>query len=139
MRAAERKTPDADLEALVEATVLLSALGFENGGLSVSHAMTRGLQMAPTTASALHGDHVAYGLLVQLALEDRPEPLIEDLRRFYREVGLPCRLADLGMNEPSEADLRALAEKAMLSDNISRFPRPVDAARLEAAIRRIEG
>jgi glycerol dehydrogenase len=43
LRAAERGEPDEDFEALVEATVLLSALGFENGGLSMAHAVTRGL------------------------------------------------------------------------------------------------
>ena len=53
-------------DAVVEANILMSGLGFENGGLGLAHAMTRGLVRTPVVDQCLHGFHVAYGLLVQL-------------------------------------------------------------------------
>jgi glycerol dehydrogenase len=47
----------------------MSGLGFESGGLSIAHAMTRGLSKVPGSREAMHGQQVAYGLLLQLMLE----------------------------------------------------------------------
>ena len=58
-----------DLEALVEAVVLLSGMGFENGGLSLAHSLTRGLMRARGARDALHGQHVAWATLVQRVAE----------------------------------------------------------------------
>jgi len=81
LAALERQSPDDSLEAIVEASVLLSGLCFENGGLSIAHSMTRGLSALPGTADELHGLQVAYGTMVQWHLENRlpshrpaPEP-----------------------------------------------------------------
>jgi glycerol dehydrogenase len=63
LRIAGSGAPDAAFEAVVEAVILMSGLGFENGGLSIAHAMTRGLMLAPRTKNHAHGEHVAYGLL----------------------------------------------------------------------------
>jgi len=85
-----------DFERTVEATILLSGLAFENGGLSISHAMTRGLSAIPETGRALHGEQVAFGLMVQLIAEGRPTAFVQDMAEFYRRVGLPLSLRDLG-------------------------------------------
>lgn len=138
LQAAEAGQPSADLEALVEATVLLSTLSFENGGLSVAHALARGFPHLTRAAGSLHGEHVAYGLLVQLVLEDRPEPFMEDMLAFYQEIDLPTRMADFGLIYATEAEVRELAEKSTLSPSLARFPRQLTADDLVAAIRRVE-
>jgi glycerol dehydrogenase len=56
---------------------------------------------------APHGFHVAYGLLVLLAVEGRDESFVADLEQFYREIGLPLSLKDLGL----EIITRSLIEK----------------------------
>lgn len=91
-------TPDAAFERVIEAVILMSGLGFESGGLSLAHAMTRGLSAVPQTNRQPHGLQVAYGLMVQLTAENRGEAFITDLRAFYAQLGLPVRLADLGVN-----------------------------------------
>ena len=58
-------------ERAVEAMILMSGLGFESGGLSIAHALTRGLSKISGVEKALHGMQVALGLLVQLDLEAR--------------------------------------------------------------------
>ncbi|MDB6052141.1 MAG: hypothetical protein JWR17_4887 [Pseudomonas sp.] len=138
LRAVEAKEVNDDLEALVEAAVLLSTLSFENGGLSLSHAIARGFSYLNRANGTLHGDHVAYGLLVQLVMERRPTAFIEELCAYYREIGLPTRLEDFGLNHPTPEEVRALAVNAMVSPSAARFAPPVDADQLEAAIKRVE-
>lgn len=109
MASAGSGVPDAALEAVVEANILMAGLGFENGGLALAHGLTRGLVRTPIVDRALHGFHVAYGLLVQLAVEGRDEAFIADIEGFYRQIGLPLSLANLGMTAPQPADIAAIA------------------------------
>ncbi|MCK6451906.1 MAG: glycerol dehydrogenase [Alphaproteobacteria bacterium] len=138
MEAVKRQEVTEDLERTVEATILLSGLSFESGGLSAAHAMTRGLTTCAGTRDALHGEMVSFGLMVQLVLEGRDAAFLADLRRFCRALGLPVSLAGLGLAHPTDADYRLLAERSMTAAYIRFMTVPVDADRLEAAIRRAD-
>lgn len=138
MRAAGTGIATEDLEAAVEAAFLLSALGFENTGLSLAHSVTRGLVRARQVKDAPHGYHVAYGLLVQFALEGRAQAEIDDLRGFYRSIGLPVDLAALGMDDVAEEDIEAIAQLTMTSPHINNLGREVTLDLLRTALRSIE-
>ena len=136
--AAENKT-DPAFEAVVEAVILMSGLGFENGGLSVAHAMTRGLMLAPRTRAYAHGEHVAYGLLVQLAL-DADDATLADEQSFVHSIGLPVRLHDFAAGSIEASEYEFLAQKALTaSQHIRNYPRTLNAAALVRAIERVEG
>lgn len=92
-----RREPDETLERVVEAAVLLAGIGYESGGSSVAHALAQGFAMLPACRTALHGELVAFALLAQLVLEGRPAELLRDLVAFYRSLGLPTRLAEIGV------------------------------------------
>ena len=139
LRAVEKQRPDTSLEALVEAAVLLSGLCFENGGLSVAHAMTRGLTAIAETAKELHGLQVAYGLLVQLQLERRPAAFVAELRQFYAELGLPTCLRELGLKRTaSESDIETIAAATMTASYIGHFERKLTAPDVGDAIQLVE-
>jgi glycerol dehydrogenase len=138
LRAAEAKQVTGDVEAVIEAAVLLSTLAFENGGLSIAHAIARGLPYLKRAAGTLHGSHVAYGLLVQFVLEERDATFIDDIAACYAELGLPLQLADFGLGDPSDAEIRELAEGSMVSPSVRRFLKPMTAELLQAAIRIVE-
>lgn len=104
-------TVSAELENVIEAVVLMSGLAFENGGLSLAHAMTRGLMAESGSSSHLHGFQVAYGLLVQLAHEG-DEAEFARVSRFFDAVELPRTLHDLGAASDDET-LRRMATAAM--------------------------
>lgn len=127
-----------DVESVIEATVLLSTVSFENGGLSVAHAIARGLPFLERAAGTLHGEHVAYGLLVQLTLEERPAALVDELTAFYRALGLPARLGDLLGGAPADGELATLAEQSMRSPSAARFTPPLDAGMLQRALEALE-
>jgi glycerol dehydrogenase len=139
LQAVEQAQPNASLEALVEASVLLSGLCFENGGLSVAHAMTRGISSITYTANALHGLQVAYGLLVQLQLENRPPTFTGHLRNFYARHGLPTNLRELGLKRAASAEeIETIAAGTMTAPYIGQFERALQAADLVEAIRAVE-
>ena len=134
LRACERGEPDDDLEATVEAAVLLSAMGFENGGLSIAHSVTRGLQAVRGARDRLHGEHVAYGTLVHRHVDGAGEQALEDLIGFFRETGLPTSLADLGLAAPTTAEKATIATLTMQSPHIRNLGRSVTQESLLAAI-----
>ena len=134
---AQHRSSDA-FERVVEACVLLSGLSFENGGLCIAHAMTRGLSMVKPAADALHGLQVAYGVTVQLILEERDDQFLADHAAFYRKVGLPLTLEGLGQKNPSADVLDLIAEKTLAAPHMANFPAAVSHQQLTSAMRRAE-
>jgi len=113
LKAVDRQQPDAAFESVVEATILLSGLGFESGGLSIAHSLTRAFSAVPSLNGALHGEQVAFGLLAQLCLEGRSDDFLTDMVGFFRAVGLPATLAGLGFSGDRAAGIRTIAQRSM--------------------------
>jgi glycerol dehydrogenase len=135
-RALEAKAVTPALERLVEANTLLSGLGFESGGLAIAHSVHNGLTTAAATHSYLHGEKVAFGLVVQLVLEGKPAALLDEVLSFAADVGLPTRLADLGLDGASAAVIHQIAARATApGETAHNEPFPVDATMLADAIR----
>ena len=111
-RALETKVVTPALERLVEANTLLSGLGFESSGLAAAHAVHNGLTAAPPTHSYYHGEKVAFGTLVQLVLEGKPQTLMDEVMEFSTEVGLPITLQEVGLDELPAEMLQQVAERA---------------------------
>lgn len=101
------------LERIVEANILLSGLGFESGGLAIAHSVHNGLTPLPQTHAYLHGEKVAFGLLVQLEVEGRPSTEIERVLEFCRAVGLPTKLADLNLADADDATVLGIAQRTV--------------------------
>lgn len=136
--ACKRKEVTPELEAVIEAAVLMSGLGFENGGLSLAHSLTRGIVKTRDAMDAIHGYQIAWALLAQWAAEERSDQDILDLMAFYREIGLPASLPELGMRNPTAREIDQMAEWTMVAPHLANLDRPVDPAMLAAAIRRVE-
>jgi glycerol dehydrogenase len=49
---------------------------------------------------------------VQLVLEGKPRPVVEDVLRFSAEVGLPTTLAQIGLDQPSPETLERVAMRS---------------------------
>ncbi|MCV3767772.1 glycerol dehydrogenase [Rhizobium sp. TRM95796] len=125
------------LEDTIEATILMSGLGFENGGLSLAHSLTRGLVKARGAKDAIHGQHVAWGALVQLAAEGRRGEL-QSLVAFNGSIGLATSLGDLGMSEPTKAEIEDLARWTMTAPHLGNMPNPVSVETIMLAIEHVE-
>ena len=140
------KAPGSEVwREVVDATVLLAGVIGGLGGAQCrtvgAHAVHNGLTHLPGAHNALHGEKVAYGILVQLRLEEMLASnqlaalARQQLLKFYAEIGLPQTLDDLGLGNITLAELRRAAEIACHpSSDIHRLPFPVVAEQLMAAM-----
>jgi glycerol dehydrogenase len=123
------------VENIIEANTYLSGIGFESGGLAAAHAVHNGLTALHDTHAFYHGEKVAFGTLVHLVLENAPTAELEEVLEFCTGVGLPVTLADLNVKDPSEADLRKVAEMtAVPGETIHNMPFTVTAETVYDAI-----
>jgi glycerol dehydrogenase len=135
LRAAQQKTLTPALERIIEANTLLSGLGFESAGLAAAHAVHNGLTVAPGTHAYLHGEKVAFGVIVQLMLEKASPAQLEETLGFCHAIGLPTTLAQIGCANPSSEMLQAIAARATIpGESIHNEPFPVTSKMVEAAI-----
>ncbi len=113
-REAEAGIPGPGLEAVVEATVLLSGLGFENCGLSAAHAVAHGFDHVRDffERPPFHGEQSGFGTLVQLMLEGRSPELLDKIFGFCKEVGLPTTFEELGLKNATDDILERVANAA---------------------------
>nr|WP_290221695.1 iron-containing alcohol dehydrogenase family protein [Trichocoleus desertorum] len=130
---------------VVDAAVLLAGVIGGLGGAQcrtvAAHAVHNGLTHLLASHDALHGEKVAYGILVQLRLEEMLQgnqlaaTARQQLLRFYAEIGLPQTLGDLGLGQISLADLQHASEVACAKgSDIHRLPFPVVPSQLMAAM-----
>lgn len=138
LKSAERQEVNEALEATIEAVILMSGLGFENGGLSLSHSLTRGLVKVRGARDAIHGQHIAWGVLVQLAAEKRADEEILDLMAFHKRIGLSTCLADLGMTNPTPEEIAEIARWTMTAPHLKNLRIAVDTDAVANAIERVE-
>ncbi len=112
LAALRTKSVTPGLERLVEANTLLSGLGFESSGLAAAHAVHNGLTAVPETRTYLHGEKVAFGVLVQLILEGQPHSIMEQVLRFATSVGLPITLTEIGLDRMTPDMLDRIAVRS---------------------------
>ncbi len=130
---------------VVDATVLLAGviggIGGANCRTVAAHAVHNGLTHLTEAHDILHGEKVAYGILVQLRLEEMIQgnklaiAARQQLLKFYGEIGLPRTLEDLGLADVSIAKLRHAADVACNEkSDIHRLPFTVSSEQLTAAM-----
>ncbi|MBD3881344.1 iron-containing alcohol dehydrogenase family protein [Phormidium tenue FACHB-886] len=130
---------------VVDASVLMAGVIGGMGGAQcrtvAAHAVHNGLTQLLQSHGTLHGEKVAYGILVQLRLEEimqgnrLAETARQQLLKFYSEIGLPQSLEDLGLTTVTLADLQAAAEFACRSgSDIHHLPFEVTPSHLMAAM-----
>ncbi|MEM6401445.1 MAG: iron-containing alcohol dehydrogenase family protein [Cyanobacteria bacterium P01_D01_bin.116] len=129
---------------VVDATVLLAGVIGGIGGAQcrtvAAHAVHNGLTHVCGRGS-IHGEKVAYGILVQLRLEEMLQgnqlaaTARQQLLKFYAEIGLPQKLDDLGLGNMTLKKLQKAAEFALQpNSDIHRLPFKVALEQLMAAM-----
>ena len=143
IKAAQSGKVNDDFIKVVETIIVLGGMvgGFGDyyGRIAGAHAIHNGLTVLKETHHALHGDKVAYGILVQLMLEDKWEE-IKHLYPLYRQLGLPVSLTELGVNVIDEKMINAVAEKSTLpEESIHVMPNgPFTAVKVSEAMNNLE-
>ncbi|MGC1394821.1 MAG: iron-containing alcohol dehydrogenase family protein [Coleofasciculaceae cyanobacterium] len=140
------KEPGSDAwREVVDASVLLAGVIGGLGGAQcrtvAAHAVHNGLTHLTAAHDVLHGEKVAYGILVQLRLEEMLQgnqlaaSSRQQLLKFYAEIGLPQTLDDLNLGNVTLSELQQAAEVACKpNSDIHRLPFKVVPQQLLAAM-----
>lgn len=130
----EQKVVTKSLENVVEANTYLSGIGFESSGLAAAHAVHNGLTIMEELHHLYHGEKVAFGVLVQLVLENEMDDL-ETVLDFNRSVGLPTCFKDMGVENVDKEKLMEVAKAATVEgETIHNMPFEVTAESVYAAM-----
>ncbi len=133
---------------VVDASVLLAGVIGGLGGAQcrtvAAHAVHNGLTHIcgqGEVQKSIHGEKVAFGILVQLRLEEMVQgnqlatTSRQQLLKFYGEIGLPRSLDDLGLGDVTIKQLQKAAEIALdPKSDIHRLPFSVSLEQLMAAM-----
>ncbi|WP_053366314.1 iron-containing alcohol dehydrogenase family protein [Bacillus sp. FJAT-27245] len=106
-------------ETVIMAGGMVGGYGDRFGRIAGAHSIHNALTHLPETHQHLHGDKVAYGILVQLMLECRKEEVL-DLLPFYKKTGLPFSLRSLGILS-TESAAKVIAANALAPNESIHF------------------
>lgn len=101
------------IETIIMVAGMVGGFGDEYGRSSGAHSIHDALTYLPESGQQLHGNKVAYGILVQLLIQGNRDEL-ESLLPFYEELGLPTSLHELGLDLTIE-EVGLVSEKAAAS------------------------
>jgi glycerol dehydrogenase-like iron-containing ADH family enzyme len=126
------------VEAMIETNILMAGVIGGIGGatfrVALAHGLLYGMTVLPAVRRRLHGEVVAYGLIVQLCLEEKSGEA-RRLIPLLRGLGLPLTLDEIGvagLEDPLFAEgLRRTCAPGASAHNLSV---PVTEASLLAAI-----
>lgn len=110
---------NADFIKVVETIIVYAGMvggyGDHFGRTTGAHSIHNGLTVLEETHQAVHGAKVAYGILVQLVLENRWVE-IKRLVPFYKNLGLPLSLKELGIEVMTDDMIQQVATKATIPE-----------------------
>lgn len=106
---------------VVDSIILLAGLvGGVNGGNhrpAIGHAIYNSLTAFPESSTRLHGEKVAFGLLVQFILEGKPQEEIVGNIKFFAALGLPVTLSQLGIDSSQAEKISGIARGINIPQN----------------------
>lgn len=134
----ENKQVTEDFIKIVETNILLAGMvggfGDKFGRTSGAHSIHDALTRVPGTKKYLHGNKVAYGILVQLVIEEKNQEVAK-LIPFYKKIGLPYRFSSLGV---TRKDLDLIAEIANKDPLLHLLPQHITHEVIKSAMIELE-
>ncbi|MDR7078492.1 putative oxidoreductase [Neobacillus niacini] len=126
------------VETIITMAGLVGGFGDYYGRVAAAHSIHNGLTILEETHHALHGEKVAYGILVQLVLEGKWDE-IEQLIPIYRDWGLPISVSEIGVQNLTQDMITAVAQKAVIpEESIHVMPMEITAEKVASAISELE-
>lgn len=124
-------------ETIISISGLVGGLGDTYARTTIAHAVHDKITVFPETHAFLHGEKVAYGILVQLAVEEKWTE-IEELTEFYDELHLPKTLEDLGLGKLPNEQLTVFTSEVAADSNLVASKYVVSKEKIQKAIVSLE-
>ena len=123
--------------ANVVSTGLVSLMVLDDYNCAVAHSVYYGLVLLPGFEEAnLHGNVVAYGVLVELLIDGEREEALR-LKAFLKELGIRTTLAQMGVSLDREA-LDAVLKDIVTEPDMDHIPYPVTEEMVYDAMAEVE-
>jgi glycerol dehydrogenase len=137
----ERQQSSEALERIVEANILITALVSSLGGqrlrAAVAHGMLYGLGLNVYGMHRLHGEIIAFGVLVQLCLEKKEDEL-QRLLPLFSNLELPLTFSDFGRNVEDDLILEGVTRACEKDKFVHNMPFPVTPKALLESIQKTD-
>lgn len=141
VESAEKDKLGAALKEIINLNIYLTGVIQNVGQLTcrgaAAHAVSNGLSVIEASHDLLHGEKVAYGIIVQLFLENLPETEIDETITFFEEIGLKPSLKNYNLPTDSEI-IKKVANKACQDYVMGKMPFAVSPEMVVAAIDKAE-
>lgn len=139
-RDAEKHTVSAAFEEAVQNIIIstgaVSVSVSKDYNSALAHALYYGLTIRKEVDEHhLHGEIVSYGTLVQLMM-DHQEDLLQKAYIFNKDLGLPIKLSQLGLD--IHEDLHDVLQAAQNNQELIYVPYPVTSERIYEAMKELE-
>jgi len=92
---------------------LIGGLAGEDAKIAAAHAVHNALTHLPGSKVAIHGELVAYGILVQQVLEGVPAETLRETAEMLASLGCPGGLDALGCGDAREVAAAAVSERTV--------------------------
>jgi len=123
------------LEANILMTGVISGLGGAKFRTAVAHGLLYGMTVLPPIHKDLHGEVVAFGMLVQLCLEKK-ENDFEELLSFLKRLEMPLSLQSLGFTDLNDPLFKeGLRRTCASGSSVHNMPFPIDEKNLLSAMK----
>ena len=123
------------LDRLIEATIYLSSIGSESGGLAAAHSIHNGFTKIKQTKEYMHGEIVAFATICQLVLEGASKEEINEVIDFCKRISLPTNLSGIGIKSIKDINwdivLTTILNK---NETIHNMPFNIDSDKLKDSI-----
>lgn len=124
-------------ETIISISGLVGGFGDSYARTTIGHAVHDKITVFPETHSFLHGEKVAYGILVQLAVEEKWAE-VNELLAFYAELHLPKSLMDFGLNYLTTEQIAAFSTEVAADENLLESAYVVSNQAIQEAISALE-
>lgn len=139
MRAARKGLLAPELIAAIDASIVLAGQVGAWGGARcrsvAAHAVANALTAGHAARASWHGEKVAYGILVQRALQGASDLELRERFAFFASLGLPVTLDALGARAH---EVEAIAQDVAHPDSCAHLLGGVTPETVRAAISRVE-
>lgn len=112
------------VETIIAISGLVGGLGDSYARTTIGHAVHDKITIFPESHAYLHGEKVAYGVMVQLAFEQQWSE-IDQLTTVYNELKLPKSLVDLNLGHLTEQQIEAFANEIVHDETLVSSGYPV--------------
>jgi len=118
-------------------TTIIQSLGQNTSRGAAAHGIHNGMTSIKESHDLLHGLKVGYGIIVQLYLEDKAEEYIDDVIKFFNELGLEPSFKGLGIPF-TEDNLKKTAAKSVNDTVMLKMPIEVTEEMIIEAMKKVE-